>query len=155
MRRTPAGRSRRPSGSCTRTSKPRCTSRGTVIVHSSVHAEFVKRFSAAVSSADHHTVIGSTGRVGPDNPREGFIGDPSAGLYYHPVIVDGVRSDDELFLTETFGPIVGITTYSTFDEAIALGNKPGYGLSSSIYTTDPNICANAKKIERISYEAWK
>jgi aldehyde dehydrogenase (NAD+) len=120
------------------TAGQRCTSLGTVIVHSSVHAEFVKRFSAAVASAAHHTVIGSTGRVGPDNPREGFIGDPSAGLYYHPVIVDGVRSDDELFLTETFGPIVGITTYSTFDEAIALGNKPGYGLSSSIYTTDPN-----------------
>ncbi|QNE20499.1 aldehyde dehydrogenase family protein [Kribbella qitaiheensis] len=88
--------------------------------------------------AAHHQVIGSTGRVGTDNPRAGFVGDPSVGLFYHPVIVDGVRSDDELFLNETFGPIVGITTYSTLDEAIALGNKPGYGLSSSIYTTDPN-----------------
>ncbi|MFF1817153.1 aldehyde dehydrogenase family protein [Kribbella sp. NPDC058245] len=88
--------------------------------------------------AAHHTVIGATGRVGADNPREGFVGEPAAGLFYHPVIVDGVRSDDELFLNETFGPIVGITTYSTLPEAIALGNKPGYGLSSSIYTTDPN-----------------
>ena len=27
--------------------------------------------------------------------------------------------------------------YGTLDEAIALANEPGYGLSSSIYTTDP------------------
>ncbi|TWD81438.1 aldehyde dehydrogenase (NAD+) [Kribbella amoyensis] len=88
--------------------------------------------------AAHHRVIGAVGRVGADNPRAGFVGDPAAGLFYHPVIVDGVRSDDELFLNETFGPVVGITTYRELGEAIALGNKPGYGLSSSIYTTDPN-----------------
>jgi aldehyde dehydrogenase (NAD+) len=140
-----------------------------VIVHESVHDEFVSRFSKAVREAAmgdptqdvlfgplldekfaagfekslgwisaHHAVIGSTGRVDADNPRKGFVGDPAKGLFYHPVIVDKVRPDDELFLNETFGPIVGITTYRTLDEAIALGNKPGYGLSSSIYTTDPN-----------------
>jgi aldehyde dehydrogenase (NAD+) len=65
------------------------------------------------------------------------VGDPSNGLYYHPVVVDGVRPDDELFRTETFGPIVGVTTYRTLDEAIELANLPGYGLSSSIYTTNP------------------
>ncbi|HWO66407.1 MAG TPA: aldehyde dehydrogenase family protein, partial [Umezawaea sp.] len=60
------------------------------------------------------------------------------GLYYHPTIVDGVRADDELFLRETFGPIIGVTTYRDLDEAIDLGNLPGYGLSCAIYTTDPN-----------------
>ena len=30
-----------------------------------------------------------------------------------------------------------MTTYRTLDEAIELANAPGYGLSSSIYTTDP------------------
>jgi aldehyde dehydrogenase (NAD+) len=88
--------------------------------------------------AAHHRVIGSTGRVTAGNPRAGFVGDPAAGLFYHPVIVAAVRPDDELFLNETFGPIVGVTSYHDLDEAIALGNKPGYGLSSSIYTTDPN-----------------
>ncbi len=87
----------------------------------------------------HHTVHGSTGtgRITADNPREGFVGDPAGGLYYHPVIVDGVRPDDELFRTETFGPIVGVSTYRTLEEAIELANLPGYGLSSSIYTTNP------------------
>ncbi|TCO44242.1 aldehyde dehydrogenase family protein [Actinocrispum wychmicini] len=87
--------------------------------------------------ASHHTVIGATGRITADNPRAGFTGDPAAGLFYHPVIVDGVRRDDRLFQEETFGPIVGVTTYRDLDEAIDLANAPGYGLSSSIYTTNP------------------
>ena len=88
----------------------------------------------------HHTVHGSTGigRITKDNPRKGFVGNSETGLYYHPTIVDGVRADDELFLEETFGPIVGVTTYRDLDEAVELGNLPGYGLSSAIYTTDPN-----------------
>jgi alpha-ketoglutaric semialdehyde dehydrogenase len=53
------------------------------------------------------------------------------------VIVDGVRDEDELFRQETFGPIVGVMPYVTLDEAIRLADLPGYGLSSSIYTTDP------------------
>jgi alpha-ketoglutaric semialdehyde dehydrogenase len=87
----------------------------------------------------HHKVLGSSGvgRIGPDNPREGFVGDPEAGLFYHPVIVDGVRREDELFLQETFGPIVGVTSFTDLEEAIELANAPGYGLSSSIYTNDP------------------
>ena len=86
-----------------------------------------------------HRVLGSTGvgRISGDNPRQGFVGDAEAGLYYHPVVVAGVRPDDDLFRVETLGPIVGVTTYRTLDEAIALANLPGYGLSSSIYTTDP------------------
>jgi alpha-ketoglutaric semialdehyde dehydrogenase len=87
--------------------------------------------------SDHHTVVGAKGRITADNPREGFDGDYESGLFYHPVIVDGVRPDDRVFLEETFGPIVGVTTYRDLDEAIELANKPGYGLSSSIYTTSP------------------
>ena len=45
------------------------------------------------------------------------------------MIVDGVRPDDRLFPEETFGPIVGVTTFRTLDEAIELANLPGYGLS--------------------------
>lgn len=86
-----------------------------------------------------HRVSGSTGtgRITADNPRAGFVGDPAGGLFYHPVIVDGVRPGDRLFEEETFGPLVGVTPYSTLEEAIELSNAPGYGLSASIYTGDP------------------
>jgi alpha-ketoglutaric semialdehyde dehydrogenase len=85
-----------------------------------------------------HKVLGSTGigRITAANPRAGFVGDPAAGLFYHPTIVDGVRPGDEIFDQETFGPLVGVATYQSMDEAIELANAPGYGLSSSVYTND-------------------
>jgi len=87
----------------------------------------------------HHHVTGSTatGRITAERPREGFVGDPEKGLYVHPTIVDGVTVDDDLYRLETFGPIVGVASFDTFDQAIELANGHGYGLSSSIYTTDP------------------
>ncbi len=40
-----------------------------------------------------HACIGPTGRVARRTTRAtGFVGDPAAGLFYHPVIVDGVQS---------------------------------------------------------------
>jgi alpha-ketoglutaric semialdehyde dehydrogenase len=91
---------------------------------------------------DHHAVSGSTGvgRISSDNPRAGFVGGVGGaeiGLYVHPTIVAGVRIDDDLANTETFGPLVGVARYEHFDEAIALANGHGYGLSSAIYTNDP------------------
>jgi aldehyde dehydrogenase (NAD+) len=87
----------------------------------------------------HHRVSGSTGtgRITSDDPREGFVGDPDAGLFCHPTVVDGVTMHDDLYATETFGPIVSVASFDTFDEAMDLANNHGYGLSSSIYTRDP------------------
>src|SRR5687767_12534325 len=86
----------------------------------------------------HHSIHGSTGMgtISSENPREGFVGDPGMGIYCHPTIVDGVTMEDEIYKTETFGPIVGVARFSTFDEAIALSNNHGYGLSAAIYTRD-------------------
>jgi acyl-CoA reductase-like NAD-dependent aldehyde dehydrogenase len=98
----------------------------------------------------HHVVQGSTGtgRITNENPREGFVGDPEAGLFVHPTIVDGVTMDDDLYKQETFGPIVGVASFEDFDEAIALANGHGYGLSASIYTNDPKSVFRFR--ERIS-----
>ena len=53
-----------------------------------------------------------------------------------PVDRAGVRPGDQIFDNETFGPLVGVTGYRDFDEAMELANAPGYGLSSAIYTND-------------------
>ena len=100
---------------------------------------WARRFEEYLSwVAVDHRLLGSdgVGRITAGNPRKGFVGDPEDGLFYHPTIVAGVRPDDQIFLEETFGPIVGVTAYRDLDDAIALANRPGYGLSSSIYTTD-------------------
>jgi aldehyde dehydrogenase (NAD+) len=90
--------------------------------------------------ASHHQVHGSTGvgRISASNPRKGFVGDPDAGVFAHPTIVSGIKGGDELYYTETFGPLVGVGKFKTLDEAIELSNGHGYGLSSAIYTSDPN-----------------
>jgi alpha-ketoglutaric semialdehyde dehydrogenase len=162
------------------TAGQRCTSLGTVVVHESVHNEFLSRFSRAVEEApigdptqdvlygpmlserfherflgwldlvgEHHTIHGSTstGRITADNPRKNFVGAPEDGLYCHPTIINGVTADDELYRTETFGPIVGVTTFADFDEAVKLANVHGYGLSAAIYTRD---AANALRFRERS-----
>ncbi|MEA2408640.1 MAG: alpha-ketoglutaric semialdehyde dehydrogenase [Thermoleophilaceae bacterium] len=105
-----------------------------------IHERFAERFEDWLALVrDHHTISGSTGtgRITSDNPRAGFVGDPDAGIYCHPTIVDGVTRDDEIYSTETFGPIIGVATFSDFDEAMELANGHGYGLSSAVYTNDP------------------
>ncbi len=105
-----------------------------------IHERFAERFEEWLGLVrDHHTVLGSdhTGRISGDASWPEFVGDPEAGIYYHPTIVDGVTIDDDIYRTETFGPIIGVAKFSTFDEAMDLANRHGYGLSSSIYTTNP------------------
>jgi aldehyde dehydrogenase (NAD+) len=113
---------------------------GDVLYGPMISKRFCDRFEGWLDLIrDHHSIQGSTGtgRITTDNPREGFVGDPEAGLYYHPTIVDGITPQDDLYRIETFGPIVGVATFDTFDEAMELANGHGYGLSSSIYTRDP------------------
>jgi alpha-ketoglutaric semialdehyde dehydrogenase len=100
---------------------------------------FARRYEEFVSWIEpYHRVLGSTatGRITRENPRDGFVGD-ERGLYFHPAVVADVRPGDKLFTTETFGPIIGVMPYRHLEQAIELANAPGYGLSSSIYTTDP------------------
>jgi len=109
---------------------------------------FAERFDSYRSwLGPHHEVHGSTGvgRITAANPRRGFVGDPDAGIYYHPMVVTGVRPDEKLFTEETFGPLVGVVPYRVLDEAIELANAPGYGLSSAIYTTDPTAAFTFQK----------
>ena len=105
-----------------------------------LNARFGRRFEEYLGwIRPHHQLLGSTGvgRITARNPREGFLGDPEAGIFYHPTIVTGLREKDALFREETFGPLIGLMGYRDLEEAIRLANAPGYGLSSSIYTRDP------------------
>jgi aldehyde dehydrogenase (NAD+) len=107
-----------------------------------LHERFLQRFEGDWLGLvrDHHALHGSTGtgRITAANPRAGFVGgDPERGLYVHPTIVSGVRADDDIATTETFGPIVGVARFGDWEEAMTLANGHGYGLSAAIYTTHP------------------
>ena len=72
----------------------------------------------------------------PTNPREGFVGDPDAGLFYHPTLVVGVRARRRALLDRDVRADRRRRARSRdFDEAMELANGHGYGLSSAIYTT--------------------
>ncbi|HLF69390.1 MAG TPA: aldehyde dehydrogenase family protein, partial [Actinomycetota bacterium] len=50
---------------------------------------------------------------------------------------------------EIFGPVTGIMSFETLDEAIAIANSTRYGLSCSIYTRD--ITATFKAITELEF----
>ncbi|SDQ13875.1 bifunctional proline dehydrogenase/L-glutamate gamma-semialdehyde dehydrogenase [Microbacterium sp. cf332] len=58
------------------------------------------------------------------------------GLLWGPGIRDGVRAGSEFHLTEYFGPVLGIMTAETLDEAIDLVNAIEYGLTSGLHALD-------------------
>ena len=60
------------------------------------------------------------------------LGGPDA-YYVRPALVELAKHEGPA-LHETFAPILYVTRYSTLDEAIAMNNAVGAGLSSSIFT---------------------
>jgi RHH-type proline utilization regulon transcriptional repressor/proline dehydrogenase/delta 1-pyrroline-5-carboxylate dehydrogenase len=55
---------------------------------------------------------------------------------WSPGVRDGVERGSEYHLTEYFGPILGIMTAKTLDEAIDIVNEIDYGLTSGLHSLD-------------------
>jgi aldehyde dehydrogenase (NAD+) len=81
-------------------------------------------------------------------PARGLRRRPGRRRVRPPAVVTGVRPDDALYLNETFGPLVPVMRFSTFDEAVELANGHGYGLSAAIYTRDAQAAFRFR--ERVS-----
>ncbi|MBK7141617.1 MAG: aldehyde dehydrogenase family protein [bacterium] len=60
------------------------------------------------------------------------------GYFVQPTVFSGVTRNMRIWKEEIFGPVLGMGTFSTFEEAIELANDTPYGLSASIYTRDVN-----------------
>lgn len=87
----------------------------------------------------HHRILTTpTGRLSQQQSWSHWSGgNPDDGWFAAPTIIDGVRPDDALYATETFGPMFNVLTCRDLDEALQLANGTGYGLSSAIYTNTP------------------
>jgi len=55
---------------------------------------------------------------------------------WSPGVRDGVQRGSEYHMTEYFGPILGIMTAKTLDEAIDMVNEIDYGLTSGLHSLD-------------------
>jgi len=58
------------------------------------------------------------------------------GYFIRPTVFADVSPDMTAFREEIFGPVLAITKFDTFDQALQLANDSIYALSSSIYTKD-------------------
>jgi acyl-CoA reductase-like NAD-dependent aldehyde dehydrogenase len=58
------------------------------------------------------------------------------GSVVRPTVLSGVTPDMQVCRNEVFGPVVGIATYTDFDDAVRLANDTRYGLQAAVYTSD-------------------
>ncbi|MEV0582463.1 gamma-aminobutyraldehyde dehydrogenase [Nonomuraea sp. NPDC050310] len=133
-----------------------CTAACRVLVHESIHDEFV----AALTQAAADTVTGDLGNedalFGPLNNENQLarvsafferlpahakvltgghrVGDK--GYFFAPTVVDGLQQDDEMVQNEIFGPVITVQTFSDEADALAKANGVQYGLSGSVWTSD-------------------
>ncbi|WP_251150387.1 bifunctional proline dehydrogenase/L-glutamate gamma-semialdehyde dehydrogenase [Cellulosimicrobium sp. Marseille-Q4280] len=69
-------------------------------------------------------------------PRFLDAGEDGTGRLWTPGLKEGVRPGSAFHLTEYFGPVLGIMTAATLDEAIALQNAVPFGLTGGIHSLD-------------------
>ncbi|RAV31668.1 acetaldehyde dehydrogenase ExaC [Corynebacterium heidelbergense] len=61
------------------------------------------------------------------------ISERSGGFYIEPTIFKGTNNM-RLFQEEIFGPVLAVTTFRDFDEAIRIANDTEYGLGAGVWT---------------------
>ena len=129
-----------------------CISAQRLLVHRSIHDEFVAALSGEVETLvvgpplDEATDVSALISSGDTERVKGWIDDAvAAGAK---VAVGGDVGDDgccghgphrrdarhEGVRTEVFGPVVGVAAYDDLDEALALANDTRYGLQAAIFT---------------------
>ena len=138
------------------TAGQRCTTLRRLIVHESIHDRLLEALKAAYASVTVGDPRAEGTLVGPliDGAAfdamqralveargaggEAFGGERvelGGGAYVRPALVR-MPAQAEVVRRETFAPILYVLRYAELDEAIALNNAVGAGLSSSIFTND-------------------
>lgn len=141
------------------TSGQRCTSLRRLFVHDAVYDDFVTKLKAAAASIPVGDPLDTGHLAGPLIDEDAFERMQSAmveasemgariyggerldraGVYVRPAIVE-MESHAGPALRETFAPILYVFRYSELNDAIALQNSVGAGLSSSIFSLDMREC---------------
>ncbi len=134
-----------------------CTAATRVLVHSSVHDEFVaalveKAKTDARTGAPHEegVLYGPLSSAAQLAQVQGFVDRLPAhatietggrrqgdtGYFFEATIVSGLHQDDEAVQGEIFGPVLTVQSFDTDQQALEMANDVPYALASSVWTTD-------------------
>ncbi|MDQ1288923.1 MAG: aldehyde dehydrogenase [Actinomycetota bacterium] len=69
-------------------------------------------------------------------------GDLSGGYYVEPTVFQG-DNGMRIFQEEIFGPVVSVTTFADFDDAMKIANDTPYGLGAGVWSRDLNTAFRA------------
>ena len=139
-----------------------CTCPSRALVHEDIYEQFmekvIERTKAIVrgNPLDPNTMVGAQAsreqfdkimsyiNIGREEGAEVLIGGAQehiegfdGGFYIQPTFLKGTN-DMRVFQEEIFGPVVGITTFKTEEEALAIANDTEYGLGAGLWTRDTN-----------------
>jgi aldehyde dehydrogenase len=76
-------------------------------------------------------------RILTGGERVHLEGDLSGGYYVAPTIFEG-SNEMRVFQEEIFGPVVSVTRFDDFDDALKIANDTLYGLGAGVWTRDMN-----------------
>ncbi|MDX6626420.1 MAG: hypothetical protein QOE56_1409 [Solirubrobacterales bacterium] len=137
-----------------------CTAAERVLVHETVHDDFVALLAARVDAEvrlgdpfAEETTMGPLNNAGVAEKMDHHVADAVARgatvvrgggvqdgsptpLYWMPTVLSGVARDALAATEETFGPIAPVLRVGSFEEALALSNASSFGLAASIFTAD-------------------
>ena len=138
-----------------------CESGTRLLVHESIHDEFVGRLVARAESLVLGDPMNPASDLGPLvsakqkarvekyialGQEEGctiaFQGDVptdpelAEGHWVAPTILTGATNDMRIAREEIFGPVLVVLTHRDDDEAVAIANDSEYGLSAGVWSTD-------------------
>ncbi|MCC3651431.1 MULTISPECIES: gamma-aminobutyraldehyde dehydrogenase [Streptomyces] len=133
-----------------------CTAATRVLVHESVHDEFVAALAKAAADTktgqpdDEDILYGALNNADQLAKVSGFIERLPAhakvetggrrvgerGYFYAPTVVSGLKQDDEIVQNEVFGPVITVQPFTDEQQALEYANGVEYALASSVWTKD-------------------
>ncbi|WP_405823328.1 gamma-aminobutyraldehyde dehydrogenase [Streptomyces sp. NBC_00838] len=133
-----------------------CTAACRVLVHESIHDEFVAELAKAAAGTrtgapdDEDALYGPLNNASQLKHVSGFIerlpahakveagghrvGDK--GYFYAPTVVSGLKQDDEIIQNEVFGPVITVQSFTDEAQALEYANGVEFALASSVWTKD-------------------